>query len=153
MGAVLLVGAGLLCGFIYSLLIPGGLLENSSATNAIQQAHATDFIPRIDRFGAKKWLEHGTTFVDARFPSDYALGHLGDAINVPPITKAAERQELMTHTDKGSPVVVYCQSASCPYAESVAQGLMEDGFTNIRIYRGGWSDWKRSNTSDSQRTP
>ena len=40
---------------------------------------------------------------------------------------------------------MYCQSAGCKYAEIVAIKLIDDGFSNISIFKGGWVEWAAKN--------
>jgi rhodanese-related sulfurtransferase len=53
-----------------------------------------------------------------------------------------ERQQAMVNIAKTAPIVIYCQSKGCKFAEEVAKKLITDGFNNISIFRGGWHEWE-----------
>ena len=88
-----------------------------------------------------------TIIVDARRNTDYQAGHIDGAINIPTTLCAAGRNAKLANTPKDSRVIIYCQSAGCPYAEVVATHLKEDGFHNFAIYKGGWVDWNKRQES------
>lgn len=117
-----------------------GLLVYPEATQAIQRAHAGDFIPRISARRMER-LVGRTPVVDARLAGDYRLGHLKDAISLPVDANDLDRRESMSGVPKDAKIVVYCQSAGCKFAERVAIKLVEDGCANVAIFRGGWVEW------------
>jgi len=134
-----------LCGMIYNFANDTGLLANANATAAIQQAHAGNFISKISERKVRKLLDSDTIFIDARFARDYTTGHLDGAISLPVDANDVERQKITTDIPKDSRIVMYCQSAGCKYAEIVAIKLIDDGFSNISIFKGGWVEWAAKN--------
>ena len=42
---------------------------------------------------------------------------------------------------QGRRIVLYCQRAGCKFAERVGVKLIDDGFTNLTIFKGGWMEW------------
>ena len=137
----------LLCGMLYHFTNDTGLLVNSNATTAIQQAHAVNFIHKIGERKVCKLLESDTIFIDARLARDYEAGHIEGAISVPVDSNDVELQKATVNISKDSRIVMYCQSAQCKFAEKVAIKLITDGFSNISIYKGGWADWRANNGS------
>jgi rhodanese-related sulfurtransferase len=83
------------------------------------------------------------TLIDARYPADYAAGHLPEAISIPLDMSADRRSQLLDDVSRGDPVVIYCQSETCPYSAVIAHRLLNSGFYNVSIYREGWTGWKR----------
>lgn len=49
---------------------------------------------------------------------------------------------------EGRPIVAYCQSAGCKFAENVSVRLIEEGFTDISIFRDGWVEWVKKHGKD-----
>ena len=133
--------AALLCGMIYHFANDEGLLANSDATATIQQAYLGNFIPKVSEKKVHKLLDTNTVFIDARLARDFKVGHLEGAINIPVNADDDGRQKIIANIDKDARIVVYCQSASCKFAEKVAVKLMADGFNNISIFNGGWRKW------------
>jgi rhodanese-related sulfurtransferase len=136
---------GLLCGMLYHFANDEGLLANAKATSAIQRAHQGNFIPKISERQVQRLLDADAIFIDARFARDYEAGHLEDAISVPVDANDVKRRKATAHISKDARIVLYCQSAGCKFAETVAFKLMEDGFSNICIFRGGWAEWVAKN--------
>jgi len=137
--------ATLLCGMIYHFANDEGLLANANAIASIQEAHIGNFIPKVSEKKILKLLDSDTIFFDARYARDYKAGHLEGAINVPVDANDVERRKATANIAKDAHIVVYCQSAACKFAEKVAIKLMDDGFSNFSIFRGGWQEWVAKN--------
>lgn len=135
----------LLCGTLYHFVNNEGLLANANATASIQEAHVGNFIPKVSEKKVHKLLDSGTVFIDARIARDYEAGHLEGSISVPVDANDVERRKATDHISKDARIVLYCQSAKCKFAETVAVKLMDDGFSNISIFRGGWAEWVAKN--------
>ena len=66
--------------------------------------------------------------------------HITGSINLSSPSQASE-----LGLSKNEDIVVYCSSESCP-ASGFAYGLMlKKGYTNVRRYVGGISDWEHAN--------
>jgi rhodanese-related sulfurtransferase len=135
----------LLCGMLYHFANDEGLLANPDATTSIQQAHQGNFIPKITERKVHKLLNSDTVFIDARFARDYKAGHIEGAISTPVDANDVERQKVTADIVKDARIVMYCQSSKCKYAEIVAIKLIDDGFSNISIFKGGWAEWVEKN--------
>jgi rhodanese-related sulfurtransferase len=135
----------LLVGMFYQFANDAGLLAHANATASIQQAHQYNFIPKISEKKVRKLLDGDTVFLDARFARDFKAGHIEGAISIPVNATDEERQKATADIPKAARIVLYCQSAGCNYAEKVAVKLIDDGFSNISIYKGGWAEWVAKN--------
>lgn len=142
----------LLCGMVYHFANDAGLLANADATAMIQESHAGKFIRKIGERKVHRLLEGDAVFIDARFGRDYEAGHLEGAISVPVAASDVEVQKATADIAKDSPIVVYCQSSRCKFAEIVALKLIEKGYSNISIFRGGWAEWKGRNDRPREAT-
>jgi len=137
--------AALLCGMICHVANDEGFLANPNATASIQQAHLGNFIPKIGEKKVHRLLDGDAVFVDARLTCDFDVGHLEGAISIPVEADDTKRRKATAEIRKDAAVVVYCQSASCRFAEKVAVKLISDGFSNISIFKGGWNEWVAKN--------
>jgi rhodanese-related sulfurtransferase len=127
-----------------ALCCNGGLLANSAQVKVVEDTHASYFLPRVSFAEAKKSLSaNSVVFVDARYSADYGAGHIQGAINLPVTTSAALVPAYLHHFPKTFPVVVYCQSKSCPFSKSVATMLLLQGYTDVRLLDGGWQEWSQ----------
>ena len=56
--------------------------------------------------------------------------------------------ELMFKLDslqgKDSPVVLYCSGDECGSSEDLAYELQGEGFTNLYVFKGGWTKWSEN---------
>lgn len=84
------------------------------------------------------------TIIDARLKADFDAGHIDGAMNIPVISDPRAIARTVENLPKDAPIVVYCQSAGCPYARQVALHLVALGFRNLAIYREGWVGWKEA---------
>ena len=122
----------------------GGLLANRQGSDGVALAHLMDHIDKVDVKHVAELLQTHTIFVDARFPHDYQRGHIRGAVNVPPVFEDTERAKAMTGIAKNRRVVVYCANAQLAYTRYVALNLARDGFTNLAVFKTGWSAYERS---------
>ncbi len=137
--------AALLCGMIYHFANNEGLLANTNATASIQQAHLGNFIPKVSEKKVRSLLGTDTVFIDARFSRDFKAGHLEGAISVPVDSNDVEFKKTTANIQKDARIVLYCQSAGCKFAERVAIRLIDDDFSDISIFKGGWAEWTAKN--------
>lgn len=130
--------AALLCGMVYHFVNDEGFLAHANATDSIQQAHLTNFIPKVSKKEIHKLLNTNAVFIDARLKRYFEAGHLEGAINVPVNASDEERSKVLADIAKDARIVVYCQSSGCRFAEKVAIKLMSDGFSNVSLFKGNW---------------
>ncbi|MBC1236420.1 rhodanese-like domain-containing protein [Nostoc sp. 2RC] len=92
----------------------------------------------------KQLLKQDNVFlVDVREPSEYVLGHIGDAINVPLRTLAQNLHKI----PKKQPVVVYC---SAGYRSAMAvMSLQLLGYENVRGFPPSMNGWKTASQNNS----
>ena len=128
--------------------------EDSSTTNASEKVSAravrSDGITLIDADEVAN-LEDGTYLVDARTAEEYAEGHIPGALNAsyPKSTggpcqadeNAASFRNAWSKLDipTDAKVVLYCRTSN--RSSAAASALVEDGYTDLYVYEGGWTDW------------
>ena len=84
--------------------------------------------------------------LDARPSVFYEQGHVPGALNLSRDDFARDYRRLApvlkTATDK--PVIVYCSGGICHDSRLVANALLSLGFSNVRIFTGGWEAWSEA---------
>lgn len=80
------------------------------------------------------------TLVDALPPMSYAHSHLPGAVNVVPEEVDAVAPRRLP--DKDARIVVYCANPDCESSHETAAKLVALGYTNVRHYPGGKSEWR-----------
>jgi rhodanese-related sulfurtransferase len=85
-------------------------------------------------------LRAGTVaVVDALPAAYYDQQHLPGALNLVEADVATRAAELLP--DRDAAIVTYCSNVACPNSQAVAARLTALGYTNVRKYAGGISDW------------
>jgi rhodanese-related sulfurtransferase len=87
-------------------------------------------------------IESGEPLVllDALPPMSYAHSHLPGAINLPP--QRVDKSVVRRLPDPDAEIVVYCANPECQDSVETAERLVELGYTNVRHYPGGKSEWR-----------
>ena len=78
------------------------------------------------------------SLVDVRNPGEFRGGHLPGAVNIP----LGSLFERLREVPRDRPVVVHCQSGS--RAAIAASVLKASGISDVRLFRGGFAEWKGS---------
>lgn len=86
----------------------------------------------------QKMKEEGVQLIDVRTPSEYAEGHLANAVNIN--INDSDFKAKIEALDKTKPILVYCKSGG--RSGRACSQLKEMGFTTIIDLDGGITDWK-----------
>ncbi|MFI5352065.1 MAG: rhodanese-like domain-containing protein [Candidatus Binatales bacterium] len=105
----------------------------------LQTIGLSEFRPIVDGSSA--------LIVDARSAPFYELGHVPGAINLARDDFAHDYQALSKklQTSRDRPTIVYCSGGECHDSKLVASALLSLGFSNVRVFTGGWEEWTRAN--------
>lgn len=98
-------------------------------------------IPDLTREQLKTHLDHGEPIqlVDALPPDKFEFSHLPGAINIPAEEVALLAPRLLT--DKQQRIVVYGAGRECDASKRAAIDLVNMGYRQVMIFRGGKRDW------------
>jgi rhodanese-related sulfurtransferase len=101
-------------------------------------------VTEIEREELQQKLEHPkkSVVLEALPPEQYRHAHIPGALNLPPDQVRALASELVPRKDLE--VIVYCAGTTCHASEEVAHELTAIGYTEVRHYAGGKSDWIRA---------
>ncbi|MEZ4426777.1 MAG: rhodanese-like domain-containing protein [Nannocystaceae bacterium] len=121
----------------------------SCTTSPDEEVETADAQPRVERIAvaaALAMLERSgeVTFVDARSPDQYAIGHIPGAISLP----ADQAEAIVAVTSivpQGGTVIAYCEGLTCERSESLGQLLRDTvGCQNVLVLDGGFARWIES---------
>ncbi|WP_031485436.1 rhodanese-like domain-containing protein [Maridesulfovibrio frigidus] len=127
------IAAGLSLSFNY--LRPVASEQNGLAAQQVE-------IIQIDGAGFIEAFESGeAVIIDARSGSDFAMGHVPGAINVPSWAVHAELDGLIASIPKDKMIIVYCDGLSCGKSKIVGRKLVEKGFSKLAVYPDGLDGW------------
>ncbi len=79
--------------------------------------------------------KHSYQIVDARYPKDYAAGHVPGAVNLRKANWANP-----TGLDKNATLYLYCYTQTCHMAAEAAVELLRRGYRVVEV-EGGWQTW------------
>ena len=127
-----LVGeTGVMAALTLAIALPLYLKITSPALAAgratIEATYAYSFVPEVDAARVEVVLGSGATILDARAPDDFAAGHIGGALNLPPDRGPEGRARVLGDAPNDRPIIIYCASQGCPYSDFVAGELWGDG--------------------------
>lgn len=108
---------------------------------------ALDQMPRLSLLGAKsRFDQKSSIFLDARSPEEYAEGHIPGALEfyADDFEKFAPLV-LPQLKDKNQELIAYCHGSSCELSLHLANALIDQGYTNVKVFFGGWPEWKKAN--------
>jgi rhodanese-related sulfurtransferase len=80
----------------------------------------------------------GALLVDVREPGDYGAAHPPGAVNLPYRQFTNFKSAVKPRTR----VYLYCYGGECSTSLRVASRLLQGGFTDVTIVRGGFEAWQ-----------
>lgn len=106
----------------------------------------TDDIVRLSLAGVKRRFDQkSAVFLDARPPEEYKDGHIpGAALFYADDFDKFAPQVLPNLLDKNQEIICYCHGSTCELSITLAHRLMDLGYTNVKVFFGGWPQWKKA---------
>ena len=141
-GVLLLVATAL--GSIYTAATEKGLFAH--ITPSIPASAAGFVAPTmVTRDQAQAYFNSGKAlFMDARHEYDYKLGHIRGATSIP-LSVFQTKKAVLDTIPKNRLIVTYCDGAECNSSIELSVRLAKEGYTDVKIFFGGWREWTESN--------
>jgi rhodanese-related sulfurtransferase len=99
----------------------------------------------LDGARALAAFRQGAVFLDARRSAEYEAGHVPGAWCAPVWEADLEDRilafEAGVQPSAGTPLLLYCGGGDCEDAHRLARRLLELGYRNLWVHRGGWNEW------------
>ncbi|MTI22532.1 rhodanese-like domain-containing protein [Fulvivirga sp. RKSG066] len=110
--------------------------EVAASTEPVQNINPV----KVDKEGLKKLMAENpdVQLVDVRTVNETDLGHIEGAL-IGMDFLSGEFKNRMNSIDKEKPVVVYCAKGG--RSAKAAQELVDNGYTVVYDYSGGYTDW------------
>jgi rhodanese-related sulfurtransferase len=136
----MIVVAAIILSFAYTGIMRKGLFRASSPPSpaAAPEAIASTFLTYEEVQGL--YIRQHALFIDARHASDFDGGHIKGAINIP-LNEIRKNHGILQSLPRDRLLVVYCDGESCNSSVELAKLLYGSGFSNVKIFFGGWNDW------------
>jgi rhodanese-related sulfurtransferase len=142
-GAGILAAAAALS-LLFSGIMGKGIFDSArnSTASAEKVASGPTFLTLDD--ARKLYASRQAVFIDARNPRDYSMGHISGAINLP-LHDLRRDDPLLSALRKDQLLVVYCDGEECSSSVELTKVLYESGFSQVKVFFGGWNDWHSNN--------
>jgi rhodanese-related sulfurtransferase len=102
-------------------------------------------VPRISlEEAAGRFAAGAAVFVDARPEADFRQGRIDGALHLPDAAFDDAIGPFFEAVAPETPVIAYCDGATCPLAESVAKKLIEIGYADVSYLPDGWRQWREA---------
>ena len=119
----------------------GQLGHSQSETELAEKASVTMPLPAmID--DVQQALVIGGLVVDARSPELFDMGHIAGAISLPMVEVDAELPGFLEQVAKDRAIIIYCSGFGCPDSFDLAVVLLESGYLDVRVFEGGYPEWR-----------
>ncbi|MDY6972196.1 MAG: rhodanese-like domain-containing protein [Thermodesulfobacteriota bacterium] len=149
-GILIILGLAVIVAFTANFLSPKGIAlfgEWDKSQGVVTARAKDDFIVHeleIDNIlDAKEIYDKGSAvFVDARARQAYEDGHIKNAISLP----VRQFNELIDKFAGQYPtsisIVTYCYGRECEESHELAQYLIDEGYTDVKIFIDGYMCWE-----------
>jgi len=149
-GIIILLGAAAVTAFTVNHFSPVGieLLGQWDDSQGVVTAGAKDQVIDIgieldDIEVVKRMYDsQETLFIDARSEDNYSDGHIKGALSLSLNRFDDLAGEFLEQYPLESSIVTYCSGRKCTDSHTIAQFLMELGYTNVRVFIDGFPAWK-----------
>lgn len=132
-----------LLGVVLGLSFNGRLLmtvfSGRLAQAPVEDAARTLYPLPVDLAEVRELLAAGAALVDARAVELYADGHLPGALSLPP---GAQLETFRRAVPLDRVIITYCSGYGCPDSFDQGVRLLEAGWQDVRVYEGGYPEWR-----------
>ena len=90
----------------------------------------------------RRLQDSGAVVADARSPELYAMGHIENAVSLPLADFDTLLPAFLDRVDKDRDIITYCSGFGCPDSYDLAVLLVEAGYRNVRVFEGGFPEWR-----------
>ena len=90
------------------------------------------------------WRAGEASFIDARVADLFAQGHVPRALSAPAQAAKASLPSFFRRLPSEGSLVIYCEGGDCQSSLALAKRLHDEGFRDIRVFSGGWEEWRRA---------
>jgi rhodanese-related sulfurtransferase len=87
-------------------------------------------------------MTEGGLLIDARSSEMFEEGHIEGAISLPLVDIETVLPDFSRRVDKDRTVVTYCSGFGCPDSFDLGMRLIETGYSDVRVFEGGYPEWR-----------
>ena len=87
-------------------------------------------------------LSAGALLIDSRNSVDYQTSHLAGAMSLPLGTLDRDLENFKKEVSIDQTLVIYCSGYGCPDSFDLGVRLINEGYTDVLVYEGGFPEWR-----------
>ena len=113
------------------------------AETAAENGAAVDAFPMpVELDELDELLAAGALLVDTRNIDDYQQNHLAGAISLPLGLLDDQLADFKKQVSVDQTLVIYCSGYGCPDSFDLGVRLLNEGYTDVLVYEGGFPEWQ-----------
>ncbi len=115
-----------------------GVVSANPKTNPINNSidiHSAQLVSKIIK-------EKQRTIIDVRAREVFDMGHIPTAVSFPLVTFDDNFLQMLSTIKQHDPVLLYCSSVYCTDSHSFADLIMNMGYTDVKVFSGGFDQWQ-----------
>jgi 3-mercaptopyruvate sulfurtransferase SseA len=97
-----------------------------------------DKVVNVDDFFRRLSSPESVNIIDARLGSTFSKGMIPGSINLDVTSSIHKFRASVSRLNRDLPTFVFCNSEDCNWADLVAARLGGFGFSDVRVFRGGY---------------
>ena len=87
-------------------------------------------------------MTEGGLLVDARSAELFEAAHIEGAISLPLVDLDDHMADFTRRIHKDQVIVTYCSGFGCPDSFDLGMRLIETGYSDVRVFEGGYPEWR-----------
>jgi len=144
--AIIIFALGAILGLSANFRLVSNLLEGKTIAGppvAAPGAESPEVYPNpVDLADFQELRQRGAVVVDARIVELYAEGHVPEARSLP-LDEIDERLPAFRRVvPSTATILAYCSGYGCPDSFDLAVRLLKEGFQDVRVFEGGFPEWR-----------
>ena len=109
------------------------------------EMYAQKNIPTLTAEETKEKLDQGEVIIlDARKAEEYEQNHIKGAWSLPVTHFSLYYPKMKDALPKDADIIIYCAGEECGASLHLAEELTRLRYKNIKVFLGGWVEWKKA---------
>lgn len=153
--SIIIIVVGSAVGLVYNNFSPEGITLKGSWSSQmttdsiiVPYSYQKNDPPAVSLdYAQMKFQSQRVIFLDARMPADFKAGHINGAINFPYEEFEQYAPQIVPKLTPDEEIIAYCDGGECESSLLLARELWDLGYKNVKVFFGGWEEWKNAGLS------